>query len=96
MALFWAAALDGYQSDEAVHSVKSDSGGPTLYFQEVPEAKQGKNRIHLDLTSTDPKGDVFRIERNGGKVIREVEEGGHSWVVMADPEGNEFCVVVAS
>lgn len=68
--------------------------GRRLLFQRVPEAKSGKNRLHLDLH---PGGDrreqeVARLEGLGASVLRRVREPGGEWVVMADPEGNEFCV----
>jgi len=95
LALFWAAALDGYMTDETNHMLKPTAVGPVIYFQEVPEPKSVKNRVHIDIATKDPKGDIFRLERLGAKVQQEVEEGGHQWVVMNDPEGNEFCVIVA-
>lgn len=55
LATFWAAALDGYMTDEA-HQVLNPTGdGPTIYFKQVPEPKSGKNRVHLDITTSDPK-----------------------------------------
>ena len=95
LALFWAAALDGYMTDETNHVLKPTGPGPTIYFQEVPEPRSAKNRVHIDIATKDAKGDIFRLERLGAKVLREVEERGNQWVVMNDPEGNEFCVIVA-
>ena len=68
---------------------------PRLVFVEVPEPKRVKNSVHLDLLPRDGSQDqeITRIESLGGRVIddrREVSPGG--WVVMADPEGNEFCI----
>jgi len=75
----------------------SDGGGaaPSLVFVEVPEPKRVKNRVHLDLLPQDGPQDqeVARIEALGARIVddrREVTPGG--WVVMADLEGNEFCV----
>ncbi|MDH6217654.1 VOC family protein [Streptomyces pseudovenezuelae] len=68
--------------------------GRRLLFQRVPEAKSGKNRLHLDL-HPGPElrdGEVERLEGLGASVLRRVKEAGGEWVVMADPEGNEFCV----
>ncbi|MGG2463966.1 VOC family protein [Streptomyces sp. RGM 3693] len=68
--------------------------GRRLLFQDVPEAKSGKNRLHLDVHSG--PGDlaelVARLEDLGATRVREVNQGpaGHWWV-MQDPEGNEFC-----
>ena len=69
--------------------------GRRLLFQEVPEAKSGKNRLHIDVHS-EPDGFeelVARLEGLGATREREVDQGpaGHWWV-MRDPEGNEFCV----
>jgi hypothetical protein len=69
--------------------------GRRLLFQEVPEGKSGKNRLHIDLHSAG--GDfgklAARLEELGATRVREVDQGpaGHWWV-MRDPEGNEFCV----
>ncbi|MFI1766797.1 VOC family protein [Streptomyces sp. NPDC020800] len=68
--------------------------GRRLLFQRVPEAKTTKNRLHLDLHPGDGRraDEVARLEALGASVLREVTEPGGAWVVMADPEGNEFCV----
>ena len=69
--------------------------GRRLLFQQVPESKSGKNRLHLDVHSEPGGRDalVTRLEELGATRFREVDEGpaGHWWV-MQDPEGNEFCV----
>ncbi|WP_432134285.1 MULTISPECIES: VOC family protein [unclassified Streptomyces] len=74
-----------------------DSGtglGRRLLFQRVPEEKSGKNRLHLDLHAGAERRatEVERLTALGASVLREVAEPGGRWVVMADPEGNEFCV----
>jgi predicted enzyme related to lactoylglutathione lyase len=93
---FWAAAL-GYEpgwSGGPFSQVHDPSGaGMTLLFQRVSEAKIVKNRVHLDLTSSDMPAEVARLSGLGARVLREVSEGGAHWTVMTDPEGNEFCVV---
>jgi hypothetical protein len=68
--------------------------GRRLLFQRVPEAKTVKNRLHLDLHPGEGRreDEVVRLERLGASVLRRVQEPGGEWVVMADPEGNEFCV----
>ena len=60
----------------------------------MPEEKSVKNRLHLDLHPGDGRRDaeVERLTGLGASVLREVKEAGGEWVVMADPEGNEFCV----
>ncbi|MCW8379438.1 VOC family protein [Streptomyces justiciae] len=74
-----------------------DSGtglGRRLLFQRVPEEKTVKNRLHLDLHPGDGlrEAEVERLTGLGASVLREVKEPSGAWVVMADPEGNEFCV----
>ncbi|WP_336319497.1 VOC family protein [Streptomyces lavendofoliae] len=68
--------------------------GRRLLFQRVPEAKTGKNRLHLDLHAPPGRRDaeVARLEARGASVLRHVKEPGGEWTVLADPEGNEFCV----
>ncbi|MFJ9741082.1 VOC family protein [Streptomyces sp. NPDC101166] len=75
----------------------ADSGtglGRRLLFQRVPEAKSAKNRLHLDVHAGPERRDaeVERLTALGASVLREVKEPSGQWVVMADPEGNEFCV----
>jgi hypothetical protein len=84
--------------------VDPDGTGPRIFFQRVPEAKTVKNRVHLDVNAGGSRGTpeeerranvaaaVERLEGEGATVLREVEERGEHWVVMTDPEGNEFCV----
>jgi catechol 2,3-dioxygenase-like lactoylglutathione lyase family enzyme len=93
---------DEWNSASAV--VDPDAGGPRLYFQRVPEPKAAKNRVHLDLNVGGPLGtplddrkaavdrEVKRMIDLGAGAVREVEERGEYWVVMRDPEGNEFCL----
>jgi predicted enzyme related to lactoylglutathione lyase len=60
----------------------------------VPEAKVVKNRAHVDYEAVDRAAEVARLIGLGGNVVREVDEGpGLRWTVMADPAGNEFCIV---
>lgn len=76
--------------------VDPDGVGPRVLFLRVPEHKTVKNRVHLDLragASDDAKtAKVAELEAVGARAIRRVEEHGQWWIVMADPEGNEFCV----
>jgi hypothetical protein len=68
--------------------------GRRLLFQRVPEPKTGKNRLHLDLHPGEGRreAEVARLRALGASVLREVREPAGQWVLMADPEGNEFCV----
>ncbi|WP_084961732.1 VOC family protein [Thermoactinospora rubra] len=67
---------------------------PRVLFQLVPEGKQGKNRMHLDVRVGADKreAEVKRLVEMGASVLHEGRQGPHTWVTMADPEGNEFCV----
>ena len=73
-----------------------DTDLPVLYFTEVPEEKVVKNRVHLDLaTEGSLEGEVQRLEALGAHVRNWAEDSGSTWCVMLDPQGNEFCVVLA-
>ncbi len=72
-----------------------DAASPGLLFIQVPEGKTVKNRIHLDLGPTDQTRDdeVARLQELGASVVTDHRTPeGLGWVVMADPEGNEFCI----
>ena len=80
--------------EEGVRIVSSDGARPFLDFLAVPEPQVIKNRLHLDLraTDTDQAGEVARWESLGARRV-DVGLGSEiDWVVLADPEGNEFCV----
>ncbi len=72
-------------------------GGPTLYFNEVPEPKSVKNRLHLCLRpDTSREEEVERLLGLGASLVDDRRKpDGWGWVVLADPEGNEFCVLLA-
>lgn len=89
-----AMGIDDVEDDPSVAIDPSDGVGPTMFFTKVPEPKSVKNRIHLDLRPAGRMDDeVERLTRLGAAVVRahDEEERG-AWTVMADPEGNEFCV----
>ena len=66
---------------------------PRLLFQQVPEAKTVKNRVHLDLRTGDDRDAVVRrLLDKGATHLHDGRQGPHSWVTLADPEGNELCV----
>jgi hypothetical protein len=71
-----------------------EPGRPRVLFQLVPEAKTVKNRLHLDLrVGEDRQGaEVARLTGLGARELWRGRQGPHTWVTMADPEGNEFCV----
>ena len=99
VARFWSAALGRRLDDRSSEHFASIGGGdaarvePAWYFAKVPEAKQAKNRVHLDLFDEDASA-VDRLVALGASVIGEHQVPGadHRWTVMQDPEGNEFCV----
>jgi predicted enzyme related to lactoylglutathione lyase len=93
----WANDVDDQPGDpEAVLLPPDGQGGdlPVLLFVQVPEAKSVKNRLHLDLQpSTTRDQEVERLVGLGARVLDDHRKrDGSGWVVMADPEGNEFCV----
>lgn len=65
---------------------------PGLLFVPVPAAKQSKNRLHLDFRPDDQQAEVERFLRAGARHA-DIGQGTPAWVVLADPEGNEFCVL---
>jgi glyoxalase superfamily protein len=89
--------------NDAGSAVDPDGKGPRIFFQRVPEKKVVKNRVHLDVNAGGPRGTppaerrprvdaaVERLTAAGATVLRVADENEY-WVVMQDPEGNEFCV----
>ncbi|MFI0151549.1 VOC family protein [Streptomyces lydicus] len=65
--------------------------GLGLGFQQTAEPNSGKNRMHFDITSADPAAEQQRVEALGGRRLEQYADGG--FLVMADPEGNEFCIL---
>ncbi len=94
---FWQAALD-YDRQEVNEQYvglaprEKAPGRPPILFQKVPEAKIVKNRVHLDFRTESRVDEIARLEALGASVLREGSLGSIHWTVMADPEGNEFCV----
>lgn len=100
LARFWAAVFGtdvGASDGEGPHYVDlmPVPGVPTLRFQRVPDPKVTKNRLHLDVSVEDLDEASARVEALGGRRISEqpVTEYDYDWLVMADLEGNEFCLV---
>jgi hypothetical protein len=81
-----------WRSGSAINS--PDPGRPRVLFQEVPERKTVKNRIHLDLRvgAHRREAEVARLLELGATELWRASQGPYDWVTMADPEGNEFCV----
>ena len=76
--------------------VDPENVGPRILFLRVPEKKSVKNRVHLDIragrSDEERTSKVEQLNAAGATVVRRVEETGQWWMVMTDPEGNEFCV----
>ena len=103
LADFWEAVL-GWRRTHASHDEvvleppagsPEDGVSPDLLFVRVPEKKAGKNRLHLDLRPKDQAAEVARIEALGATRADVGQGPDVSWVVLADPDGNEFCVLRA-
>ncbi|WP_433493923.1 VOC family protein [Micromonospora sp. CA-248089] len=103
LSRWWAGVLD-YREDpddpnEPGHEecmISSRDGRHRLLFIEVPDAKQVKNRIHLDLRPVEGTRDeeLARLTGLGAAVVADRRNSdGTGWVVLADPEGNEFCIL---
>ena len=92
---WWATAL-GWQvvaaEDDEVEIRESPDVEPGLLFLAVGEEKAGKNRLHIDLRPDDQSAEVDRLVALGAQRV-DIGQGDVTWVVLADPEGNEFCVL---
>ncbi len=98
----WKVPKTEWNSASAV--VDPEGKGPRIYFQRMDTPKLGKNRVHIDVNASggrnaspalrkrQVRAEVKRLTKLGAKEQREWEEEGEFWVVMLDPEGNEFCV----
>ena len=91
LAEFWTAAL-GTEIAVDWEQFLVLKGEPAIAFQKVDDPTPGKNRIHLDLQSPDPTAEVARLVGVGATRIADHEMPGLSWVTLADPDGNQFCV----
>ncbi len=96
---FWTEMLGLdvlYRADNYAYLSRLSEDGPMLAFQLVPEPRPGKNRLHLDVRVDDRSAFRARVEELGGSYVDEVREGDFPpWTVMADPQGNEFCIYEA-
>ncbi len=109
LASFWAAALGYHvvrteedqveiapwpaQPPDLAEQLRREPGVPALVFVTVPEDKAVKNRLHLDIRPVGPyEAEVERLVGLGARRA-DVGQGDQPWVVLADPEGNEFCVL---
>jgi predicted enzyme related to lactoylglutathione lyase len=92
---FWQGAT-GYVERARItdYVMLADPGGrgANVLLQRVPEPRTGKNRLHLDLAVDDVDDAAAQLERLGATRLRRFDEPGDTWVVLTDPDGNEFCV----
>jgi catechol 2,3-dioxygenase-like lactoylglutathione lyase family enzyme len=101
LAAFWQEALGWRRTHEEEAEIvleppagsPEDGVAPDLLFLRVPERKAVKNRLHLDLRPSDQEAEVARLERLGAQRVDVGRGGDPTWMVLADPEGNEFCVL---
>ena len=97
LAEFWAPAL-GYTTVGSAGSyvmlLPAEGDGPQLLLQRVAEAKAAKNRMHFDIHVVDIEAEADRLAALGARRLQadSLEEHGTHWFLMADPDGNEFCI----
>ncbi|MEW2143910.1 VOC family protein [Micromonospora vinacea] len=100
MVSFWSAAL-GYEVEQGDDGSAKlwppgppSAAAPTVWLQGSGTAKRGKNRLHLDLVAdADPQVEVQRLLSLGARQVDVGQTGSEQFTVLADPEGNEFCVL---
>ena len=97
-ARFWSAVLGlkvASRSDRYLQFEREGSG-LEIYLQKVPEKKTSKTRVHMDIRVTDLDVALARVEALGGRMFQRVEESGSQWIVVLDPDGTEFCLVLGN
>ena len=98
-ARFWTSVLgytrEGPSGQTYLTLLPATGQGTEILLQRVPEAKNGKNRLHLDLRTADLGAEVGRVLALGAVKLTStpVTEGGWRWHILADPDGNEFCIL---
>ena len=99
IAEWWAEVLAYVvldASDEGVEIGAADGSKPTLFFAPVPEGKTIKNRLHIDLNASagsSQEAELRRLLEMGAKPVDVGQGDDVTWIVLADPEGNEFCLL---
>jgi hypothetical protein len=99
LAGFWAGVLSSEvdaDGNQFFATVNRTAPGTTLMFIQVPEPRNGKNRLHVDLSATDWAAEIDRLVDLGAKRVDEHNEYGTHWITLADPEGNVFDVAEQS
>jgi hypothetical protein len=97
LSSWWSTVLGwpAEPTDDGDVALRAPAGaGPDLLFLAVPDDKVVKNRIHFDFTPDDQQAEVDRVLDLGARRV-DIGQGEQSWVVLADPEGNEFCILAA-
>jgi predicted enzyme related to lactoylglutathione lyase len=97
LAAWWSSVLGwpAEPTDDGDVILRAPAGsGPDWLFLAVPDDKAVKNRIHFDFTPDDQQAEVDRVLALGARHI-DIGQGEQTWVVLADPEGNEFCILAA-
>ena len=94
LAAWWAERTAGRveQDNDGWFYIVSLPQGIRLGFQKVPDPTPGKNRVHLDLVTTDVDAEIERFTQAGANEVRRVVMGDFRWVTLAEPDGNLFCV----
>jgi predicted enzyme related to lactoylglutathione lyase len=97
LARFWSALLgsevESHFDDGRFVFLSGGEHGPALGIQRVPEPKMTKNRVHVDVEVDDLELWTRWVRQHGGSRVADHETAGVHWRIMADPEGNEFCLV---
>ncbi len=93
---FWSAVIgEGFgPSVQAEYRRATLASGLNVVLQHVPETKAGKNRVHVDIEVDDLQEGLSSVQALGGSFVGEVDNGQGGFVVCADPDGNEFCLVL--
>ncbi len=94
---WWEGALGWVVLDESEGEIEiqnPDGSHPTLLFLNTPDEKVGKNRLHFDFVPENQSEEVERLLTMGARRV-DIGQGEQPWVVLGDPEGNEFCVLSA-
>jgi len=98
LAEWWAQALDWkivFEAPDEVVVARDENTDPALLFGQISESKTVKNRLHLDLAPDDQDAEVRRLVGLGATRVDIGQGTDKTWVVLSDPEGNEFCVLSA-
>ena len=102
VARFWSTALrrpvdpDASEFFASIGTRDEEPDTVRWFFAKVPEKRTVKNRVHVDLVADDKDEELARLLDLGATKLADVEEYGHAWTVLQDPEGNEFCLAAST